>query len=288
MRNKIILSVDGGGAMGIGPCAYMEALHAKYKDIKFDAYAGSSVGALIVALAATGLSWTDVRKVFEKEIPKAFTKPSLAWMLNPWRPRYDGKAFQRICKEYLGDATIKDLNKPVFITSFDFLLGKPKVFDYMDDMPLWKAIMCSTAAPTYFPPVDDRFVDGGLVANNPSMVAITAAIGKLGWDLKNIHCLSLGTNGIHWPIPNVRKISKLGWIKPLISTFLVGNEEQATYQAKELLRWRYMRVEPRINKDIELDDFKTAIAECKPLWQTLAKANSNSIIAWYKEVINEN
>ena len=39
------------------------------------------------------------------------------------------------------------------------------------NLPLWKAARCTGAAPSYFPAME-RFLDGGLAANNPTLVTI--------------------------------------------------------------------------------------------------------------------
>ena len=64
------------------------------------------------------------------------------------------------------------------------------------DIPLVEAILASSAAPTYFDPVQvggGLLADGGLWANNPSILAVTEAMSKFRRPVEQIHILSVGT-----------------------------------------------------------------------------------------------
>lgn len=275
-----LLSVDGGGALGIGPAAYLKDAEIVMDRVQPQAYAGTSVGALLVALAASGRSWDAIYDIFRIECPRIFGTPPLGWRLNPRRPKYDGVALEAACKRYLGNMRLTDVDMPFFLTSFDFQRGRPKVWDHTDAVPMWYAVLCSTAAPTYFPIVEGRYGDGGLIANNPAMVGLAGCVGKARWALDQTYCLSLGTNGYAWVAPQVVKRSVLGWVRPLLETFMSGNEELATFQVGAMIGSRMVRVEPTLRHDIALDDVTAALGGYADIWHRLWTAGAKDMTAW--------
>ena len=109
-------------------------------------------------------------------------------------------------QKYFGEKRLGDSRKRLVIPSYN--LGEDDVYifrtahherlkrDYK--VPAWKVALATTAAPTYFPATREvdsiRLIDGGVWANNPTMVAIIEAYGTLGVPLSCIRVLSLGTS----------------------------------------------------------------------------------------------
>ena len=134
-------------------------------------------------------------------------------------------------------------------------LNLPYVRD--GDIPLVEAILASSAAPTYFDPVyvgDSLLADGGLWANNPSILAVTEAVSKFQRSLDQIHILSVGTGH---PIKMYRHRSLWGILTgwggtKLVSYFLNLQSQSSTNMTKLLLKDRYVRLDPKI-EDWDLD-----------------------------------
>ena len=95
--------------------------------------------------------------------------------------------------------TLGEVSTPLLITSADLATGGVHVFksaylaqlgepyDRDGDVLLRDAILASCAAPTFFDPkqVESHLlVDGGLWANNPSIIALTEALSKFNRRLK--------------------------------------------------------------------------------------------------------
>jgi hypothetical protein len=278
----LLLSIDGGGALGIGPCELLARLEEAQGRLLPDAYAGTSVGALLAALAATGRPWSHVREIFMRECPGIFERPSWAWRMNPWRPRYDGRALRRAAQTYFQDQRMCEVEVPIFLTSFDFHTGRPKVWDRGDATPIWRAVLCSAAAPTYFHIVEGRYGDGGLVANNPAMVGLAGCAAKESWDLRTARCLSLGTNGDAWRDPKVAHRTLLGWLRPLLATFMEGNEELADFEARAVLGDRLRRVEPALRHEVKMDDVAAALGPYRQRWVDLWHAEKDAILLWLR------
>ena len=262
-----ILSIDGGGILGCGPARYLRRLEEQIPGRWEHIIAGTSVGALLAALRAIGHSWAEIDGIFQSEGPKIFARPSWSWRMNPLSPKYPSDAIEAACRRYFGNLTCKDTVIPFFIPTMDMVNGKPKVYNHTDSDKLADVVLRSTAAPTYFAPREGRFVDGGLVANNPSHLAVAGAIRE-GVSLDSISVLSLDTGGKAWADPKVSgRMLPTSWISPIIKSDLTGNEEIGEYICDALLDDRHTRISPKIGHDYGLDSVG-AMPEYTNIWET--------------------
>ena len=128
-------------------------------------------------------------------------------------PLFTNDGRKQLLQQYLPKGTLADLPKKALVTTFQ--LNSKNA----DGQPQWSpatfhnltkndsantltvdAAMCSSSAPLYFPPYQlpsgVLCIDGGVFANNPSTVALGAALnsGLLGsGGLNNAYMLSVGT-----------------------------------------------------------------------------------------------
>ena len=278
-----VLALDGGGARGIYSAqilACIEQLNGAPVREHFDLIAGTSTGAIIAGAAAVGIPMDRVVELFKDESPRIFRKRRLRSFYI--RSKYSIRSLEQAVQSCVSGLTLDEVSTPLMILGSDISTGGVHVFKsrYLKDLGepyvrdanivLSDAILASCAAPTFFDPVsvgDFLLADGGLWANNPSMMALTESVSKFGRSIEQVRILSIGTGHS----VNLYSHSRLwgfitGWGREKLVSYVMRLQSDASANmAKLLLADRYLRIDPEIEAwdldDIEhLDNLKALAA----------------------------
>jgi len=293
-----ILSLDGGGIRGLLASRLLERLAAQrpgWMD-SIDLLAGTSTGAILAAGIAAGLEPSAISRIYSERGREVFDET--IWDLTDVdrlvRADYRNENLEIVLAQTFGARTLGELERKVIISAFDLdsheptregvRSWKPKFFHNFEepgsrdrDERVVDVLMRSCAAPTYFP-VYQGFIDGGVVANNPSMCALAQALhdDTGGQHVSYIALLSVGTGA------NPRYLDTLDgdwgyaqWLKPLINIVLEGGSGIADYECAQILGKRYHRLNPVLPHPIGLDavdelDMLERLAARQPVGDTLA------------------
>lgn len=270
-----ILCIDGGGVRGIYPAYILkrieEVFAVRLHEI-FDMVVGTSTGSIIVSAIAVDYPLTGVVSIFEEKSRHIFKKTPFSFG-GVTASRYDRKELEDILKLALGSRTLSETKTRLVIPATDLVSGNVHVFKskYLDefvrdtDVKIADAVLASCAAPTYFDPktvgeANYLLADGGLWANNPSTVALTEAIGKLGLDKNQVKILSVGTGSkqVSYEIGGVGKKKwgvLLGWEgKKLLDMILYLQSVSDTNKTKLILGENYLRLDHDSDKELPLDN----------------------------------
>ncbi len=266
-----ILALDGGGARGIYP-AQMLANIERVLEVPagecFDLIVGTSTGSIIGGAAAVGIPMAEIVSLFKETAPRIFRRRRLGAFY--FRSKYSRLPLERAVRECVPDITLGQISKPLMITGSDISTGGVHVFKsrYLRDLGepyvrdsqvlLSDAILSSCAAPTFFDPVsvgDLLLADGGLWANNPSIIALTEAVSKFRRPIEQVHILSIGTGRSVNLYSKSRSWGFLtGWRRQKLVSYVLRLQSQASENmAKLFLPGRYVRLDPEID-DWDLDD----------------------------------
>lgn len=167
----VALALGGGGARGLAHIHVIETLDAL--GIRPVAIAGSSIGAIMGAAMAAGLTGAEIRNFAMSTLGKRGAVINRLWTLRPASlaeavtggVRFGQFNIERILKAFLPETIPHDfaeLKIPLKIVATDYYGQCERVFETGD---LYKAIGASAAIPAVFMPVRIQgriMIDGGI------------------------------------------------------------------------------------------------------------------------------
>lgn len=277
MSRYRILSFDSGGIRGLLSVLLLEELDRKvpgWRD-NVDLITGASTGGIIALGLAKGVELSRIKEFYYSKSEMIFKKSYVRELSNFIEADYDNEHLKKVIYGIFKDTFLKDLGCRVIIPAFDLdnehsdperRKWKPKFFHNFpgkDSDGIMKAAdvaMYTTAAPVIFPSVDG-FIDGCVIAVNPSMSAIAQTQDPRNEErtpsMSDIVLLSVGTGTVLSRIEGDRlDWGYTQWIKPLMRIMFDGATEVTHYQCRQFLRERYHRIDHRFKHDdwISVDD----------------------------------
>jgi NTE family protein len=171
---KIGIALGAGGAKGLAHIPMLEALDEL--GVVPVCIAGSSVGAVVGSLYATGMSGKEIRKLADRTLfgdedsltEALFSKETLEWIeyIDPAIGSgglVKGEGLLKLLYENITTTRFEELKIPLSVVATDFWHWRERVYD---KGMLLGAVKGSMAIPGFFAPVEyegDILVDGGMV-----------------------------------------------------------------------------------------------------------------------------
>lgn len=243
-----VLSLDGGGSKGVYTLgvlreveAFLEAPFSQHFDLMY----GTSTGAIIVSMLALGMSVSAVQEKYFKIIPEVMKHSRAAERSRVLKKHAEAIFQDKKFDDFLTDvglvATNCELDRPfIFKRSKHQVFGRTATFAPGFGCKISEAIRASTAAYPLFERVaietenhgKQLLMDGGFVANNPTLLAIADALKFPEADRSNIGILSVGVG--HYKEPQKSFYHRILFSLPTVK--LVQAQLATSTNTVEILR----------------------------------------------------
>jgi calcium-independent phospholipase A2-gamma len=200
-RGVRILSLDGGGIRGLACIRMLREIERQtgrpIYDL-FDFIVGTSSGGVLALGLAARMSLDRLEQVFG-EIRENFRDTSV-WLaevkrvvvgishdtevaeLNLRRAFTDDKRLRDLPRApftaVLATSSTREPLQPFLFRTYDLPKSARTLLEGTSDARVWEAARATSSAPTFFVPVQigqKQYVDGAIIANNPSAVALAEA-----------------------------------------------------------------------------------------------------------------
>jgi len=267
-----ILALSGGGYRGLYTAKLIALLEEKTGlpfARHFDLLAGTSIGGILALALACEISAAKIVRLFEDEGDAIFKLRS--WGIS--KSKYSPGPLKRLLskEDMFGDRTLADCRHAVVVPAVNYTTGNPQMFKTAHHPRLWAdktktlvdVALATSAAPIYFPRHvmnDCQYVDGGLIANAPGIVALHEVERYLGLSQKKVRLLSIGTmspravadpsanrdGGLRdWGRGSFLKTKKMA--ERLFALTISSNETLVHYMLEHRLDDRYRRIDENLS-----------------------------------------
>ena len=205
MKSFNILSIDGGGILGLYSASMLEQIQKEFCNgqplsEKFNLMAGTSTGGIIALALAISSDASRIVEFYKNFGEKIFPKKHRFGCL---KEKYSNIPLKKALENFFGDKTISNCKSKVCIPAIDAVNCQPIIFktnnngklNRDENTKLVDIALATSAAPTYFPMYAfDNFlglVDGGLWQNNPALFAVIEAVNYFVGEDKEFDCINI-------------------------------------------------------------------------------------------------
>lgn len=315
-----ILAIDGGGSRGVISAVLLDALERETGGFigKVDLFAGTSIGAANAAALACGHNTESMIRFYHEEGCNLFsrryqpsgllgliTKAFGNWpIIGDWIytfdslfvPKWDNSGLDQALRRFFGETrTLESLDRKLMLTALQLdgrmpnvdspvvrpcSIGNYRGLEYAD-LPVFEAVFRSMSAPIYFES-HNGFIDGGMYAVNPSIVAVAIAASESGgaMPIDRIRVLSVGCGASASAINHDGPLAwgLLKWGPKAFDLSSIAVDEFDTLQTTGILGNRFFRLNIPLPRHFALDD-------CKELPELQAIAESATKSRVFEEAV---
>ena len=264
---KYCLSLQGGGKRGYATVTYLKLLEAKGINIykKFDMFGGSSVGSMIAASLAVGMTASEISDKIMKVMRNPSTLEKSSTHNIPFTMKYTGKGKRRMIDEFIppidmnGDPLYrhqKKVNlKHLVVSAYRVSDAQTCYFTSGTKHSVRDVVDASSAAPTYFPPIDidgKQYIDSGVSTNDISMF-IYATARKM-WPDSIIKILNIGTGRYRKRFEIGASPGMFEWAKNGLHHVMANaSNDVSDFECRVLMEGDYYHVNTDMEEEISMD-----------------------------------
>lgn len=253
-----ILSVDGGGTKGLYSAKIIEEIEHEYNSAicdHLDLICGTSTGGLIALALSLRIPASRIVEFYQMNSSKIFPSRNIIERLSRLvsqvvvKSKYGNQELASALRSLFGERKLGESEALLCIPSFSLSDGRPFIFKHdhkegklsRDNNTRYLDVALATsAAPTYLPVVsipnyeNRQFIDGGIYANDPSLVGVIEAFRYFVGEGKPFSKLGVLSIASLETVPGRRRVkftnrSIVQWRDDLLSTFFESQAHMTSY-----------------------------------------------------------